>query len=60
MHKLSLLTTKAYPNFVRIHQFVHDLQSKQTLRPTERQFLNFRVATKLTMAPTRTMVTMVM
>ena len=39
---------KNISNFVRIDQFVRDLQPNKILRPTDRQTLNCRMATKLT------------
>ena len=49
LHTLRLLTTKTYPNFVRIDQFLCDLLSKEIYRQTDRQTLNCHMATKLTM-----------
>ena len=49
VHKLRLFTAKTYPNFVGIDQFVRDLQLKQIFKPTDRQSLNCRMATKLIM-----------
>ena len=51
VYKQWLLTARKYPNFMRIDQFVRDLQPKQIFRPTDRQALNCRMATKLTMVP---------
>ena len=51
VHKLKMLTAKTYPNFVRTDQFVRDLYPKQIFRPTDRQTLNCRMATKLTVVP---------
>ena len=51
MHKLRLFTAKTYPNFVRIDHFLLDLYPEQVPRPTDRQTLNFRMATKLAIVP---------
>ena len=48
MCKLRLLTAKTYSNFMRIDQLLCDLQFKEMFRPTVKQTLNSRMATKLT------------
>ena len=47
----NVINAKTYPNFERIHQFLHDLKPKQIFRSTDRQILNSRMATKLTIIP---------
>ena len=42
---------KTYLIFVTIDQFLHDLQPKQILRQRDRQTLNCRMATHLTIVP---------
>ena len=42
---------KNISNFCHNNQFLHDLQPKQVLRQTDRQTLNCRMATLLTMVP---------
>ena len=51
VYKLRLLPWKTYPVFVTINQFLQDLQLKQLLRQPDRQTLNCRMATRLTMVP---------
>ena len=45
------VSTKIYPNYVRIDQFLRDLQLKEIFSSTGRQTLNCRMETKLTMVP---------
>ena len=42
---------KTYQIFVAIDQFLHDLQTKQMLRQTDKQTLNYQKARRLTMVP---------
>ena len=49
--QLKLLPWNVYTIFVTIDHFVHDLQPKKIIKQTDRQILNCRMATILTMVP---------
>ena len=51
MYKLALRSRKTCPTFLKIDRFLHDFQSKQILRQTDRQTLNCQMAILLPIVP---------